>query len=279
MAEGSVLGIRWTIGDVSDAGFEALRLSIQGALRLFGPAAEYVVCVNTLSPGEAMRRCGWVPGRVLWRQVTRLLPSWLAAHLDHGFAQGAAWKLIPLQVFPHRHELALDNDVILWDVPLAVSRWLSESRSCLVAEDVQAAFGQFAAFCEPYPRNLGIRGLPPGFDLARHMQRVLERARGPLGSELDEQGLQLAALQSAGPVHVVPIDEVSICSPFPPHLPGLGRSGAHFCGLNARSLGWSFEGRPAETYVQAHWQRQRLEVAARVAADPMCSVTSTLGAG
>lgn len=32
-----MLGIRWTIGDVTGAGFEALGLSIEGARRVFAP--------------------------------------------------------------------------------------------------------------------------------------------------------------------------------------------------------------------------------------------------
>ena len=31
------LGVRWTTGDASARGFEALRLSLWGAFRLFGP--------------------------------------------------------------------------------------------------------------------------------------------------------------------------------------------------------------------------------------------------
>lgn len=37
------VGVRWTIGDVSDEGFEALRLSVWGAFRLFGEDAVYAV--------------------------------------------------------------------------------------------------------------------------------------------------------------------------------------------------------------------------------------------
>lgn len=41
-------GIRWTIGDVHPLGVEALRLSIWGAWKLFGPAAKYAVCANSV---------------------------------------------------------------------------------------------------------------------------------------------------------------------------------------------------------------------------------------
>jgi hypothetical protein len=259
-----MLGIRWTIGDVTDAGFEALRLSIEGARRVFAPDTRLSVYVNTLSVAEAQQRCGPVSAAVEWHDATPAVPPWLRPYLDDGFAEGVAWKLAPLQAFPEMHELALDNDVILWELPPAIARWLQEKDTCLVAEDVRACFGKLARLCGPEARNLGIRGLPPRFDLERAMRGVLEQHPGKLTSELDEQGLQLAALTSARSIHVVALGDVTICSPFPPHLPNLGRCGAHFCGLNAKSLGWKLEGRPAELFVREHWLALRDAVATRV---------------
>ncbi|WP_394827927.1 hypothetical protein [Pendulispora albinea] len=265
------LGIRWTIGDVSDAGFEALRWSIEGAHRVF-PDAERVVYVNTLATAEARRRCGPVTGLVAWRSATHEVPRWLAAHLDDGFAEGVAWKLAPVRAFPDRHELSLDNDVILWSLPAAIASWLRDEGSCLLAEDVRACFGRFAPQCGNEPRNLGIRGLPPGFDLEQAMQRVLAQWPGKLASELDEQGLQVAAIGSGAPTHVVPLRDVTICSPFPPHLPRLGACGAHFCGVNTKKLGWTVDGRSAERVLHDHWAALRGAVAARATrAHPACS--------
>lgn len=259
-----MLGIRWTIGDVTDAGFSALRLSITGAHRVFGPAARLAVYVNTIGVAQARRRCGPLPAAVEWHDASAALPRWLLPHVDEGLAEGVAWKLAPLQAFPEHHELALDNDVILWAMPPAISRWLAEPDACLVAEDVRACFGRFHELCPAAPRNLGIRGLPPRFDLETAMLGVLARRPVRLTSELDEQGLQLAALGTARAVHVVSVDDVTICSPFPPHLPHLGRCGAHFCGLNARDLGWSLEGRPATHWVREHWRAHEPTVTARV---------------
>jgi hypothetical protein len=82
---------------------------------------------------------------------------------------------------------------------------------------------------------------------------------------LDEQGLQTAVLQRHDPF-VVNNTEVSICSPFPPHVRSLGRCGAHFVGLNAKSLPWKYEGRPAVEYIREHWTarlpmiREKIEI-------------------
>jgi hypothetical protein len=258
------LGLRWTIGDVSERGFEALRLSLFGARRIFGPAASYVVCVNTIPVALARAKTGAVPPEVVWRDTTGELPGFLRRRLDTGMAEGVAWKLAPVRLFPDRYELSLDNDCVLWEIPDEVRRWLYGEPGALVAEDVRACFGRFADLCGEAPRNLGMRGLPPGFDFEAALARLLEERPGPLASELDEQGLQLAALSRLGRLYVVGVSEVTICSPFPPHLPYLGRAGAHFVGLNARRLGWSLEGRPAEEHTLESWLRLRGEVYARV---------------
>lgn len=259
------LGVRWTIGDVSPRGFEALRLSIHGARQAFGPQARYVVYVNSVPLAEARARTGRVPDDVDWREAPVEPPPVLREHLDAGMAEGVAWKFAPLQAFDDRHELALDNDVILWRMPAAVRDWLDGPPDArLVAEDVAAGHGAFADLCGPEPRNSGIRGTPVGFDLGDALGRVLTRSPVQLGSELDEQGLQVAALSLGGPPLVVRTEDVTICSPFWPHQPHLGRCGAHFVGLNTREIPWRYYDRPATEVRIEHWEQRRPELYARV---------------
>ncbi|MBC6982682.1 hypothetical protein [Caulobacter sp. 17J80-11] len=250
------LGVRWTIGDVSPAGFEALQISVASAVRLFGRETAYAVVVNGMSPAEAARRTGDVPDEVAWLSAPKLPPDVLAPYLGAGMAEGTAWKFAPLHVFPDRHELALDNDVILWEAPEAVRRWLEEGdpHARVIAADVKPAHGRFADLCGPEPRNSGIRGTPPGFDLGEALGRVLAMKPEVLHSELDEQGLQIAALSLDRPPLVVTTEEVSICSPFHPHQPQPGRCGAHFVGLNARDLPWRWYDRPATEVRLEHWR-------------------------
>ncbi|HEU4560529.1 MAG TPA: hypothetical protein VFS20_21945 [Longimicrobium sp.] len=261
------VGIRWTIGNVADDGFEALRLAAWGAWRVFGPGAEYTVCVNTISVDEARRRTGPVPWKVRWMAATGRLPEWVLPHVDAGnVVEGKAWKFDPFRVYRDRWEISFDNDVILWEMPGAIRAWLSEGHPerCLIAADVAPAQNAFARWAGSEPRNAGIRGIPPGFDLAAQMQEILAESPVVTGSELDEQGLQVAAVNRATPAAVVPVEEVSICSPFPPHLPGLGSAGAHFVGLNEHALPWSYSDRPAIECVREHWQRLRGELYERV---------------
>jgi hypothetical protein len=258
------IGIRWTVGDVSPLGFEALRLSLWGAHRVFGPDAALAVCVNSISLDDARHSTGPVPAPVEWR-VAGEVPEFLRSHLDDSMAEGVAWKLAPLRLFPDRYELSLDNDCILWEMPDAVGAWLEdEDPCCLIAADVTLAHGSFTTLTRPEPRNTGIRGLPPHYNLGAALATVLERHPVPLRSELDEQGLQVVALDLDKPAHVVAVDDVTICSPFWPHQPRLGRTGAHFVGLNSRELPWMYYDRPATECVEENWRHHRPELYSRV---------------
>ena len=255
------VAVRWTIGDVSDAGFDALRLSVWGARRVFGPDAWLVICVNNVPLREARARTGPLPKGVGWQDATGMVPNFIRPHLDQGMADGVGWKFAGLRLFPQRYEISLENDCILWSMPPSIRRWLEErSGECLVAEDMRPYYGQFTDLCGPEPRNTGIRGLPPGYDFARALKQVLAARPVVMASEWDEQGLEIAALGLDVPPAVVTADEVSTCSPFPPHLPHLGSCGAHFVGLNARSFPWQYDGRPAVEVRRDHWRGLREEV-------------------
>jgi hypothetical protein len=228
-----MLGIRWTIGDVSPRAFAALRASLWGAWRLFGRASRYRVYVHAVAVDDARRRCGETPGAVEWCAADAQLAPWLARFVDRGMAQGAAWKLVPVRAFPDEHELALDPGVILWDIPPAVRGWLEGATRFVLAEDARPSFGRFAGLCGERPLDSGIRGIPPDFDLAAALAQLLARSPGTLETELDEQGLQVAALVSSGTTAVVAREDVPLCSPAPPHMLHLGRSGVHFVGYDA----------------------------------------------
>lgn len=257
------LAVRWTIGDVSAQGFEALRLSVESVIRLFGQDTFYVICVNSVSIDTARARTGKIPDFVWWRDTASELPDFLKDRFDRNMSEGVGWKFAPLRISPDRHELSLDNDVILWDIPQSLHQWLAQTERCLIAEDVQRYLGQFDSFCPQGSYNSGIRGLPPNFEFGAAVESVLLEHEHRLGrqaklaSELDEQGLQVAAVSRYNPPLVVPVDEVTICSPFWPKRPNLGRCGAHFVGLNARHLPWNYYDRPALHWIHDHWNHYR----------------------
>ena len=277
------LAIRWTIGNVRDRGFEMLRLSITCATKLFGPSAKYLVCVNELTVREAQRRTGPVPSGVGWQAVTRAdLAPQLLPWAEESCIEGMGWKLAPLRTFPDRYELAIDNDVILWDVPDGLHRWLADPSAYMLAEDADRCFGAFDAQCSTALTNLGvrglnagIRGLPPSVDLGQALTLALTEADADsrrltgkpldLSGEIEEQGLQAAAMARlpellGGTLHVVQLAEVNLSSPFWPKTPNFGTCGAHFIGMNARHIPWDYYDRPADNWLADHWAQSRPEL-------------------
>ena len=260
------IGIRWTVGDVSESGFEALRLSIWSAWNLFPEGTRFAVCVNTISTGEAQRRTGEIPGSVEWVDANGLVPAWLKARVDAEMAEGVAWKLAPVRLFPNCYEISLDNDVILWRIPDVMQVWLTSSdpNGVIMAEDLERAFGQFSNICDSRPVNSGIRGLPPGFDYEQRLRAMLQQSGILLRSELDEQGLQAAVLGQSELV-LISTSDVTICSAFPMHQHYLGHCGAHFVGLNPRTLPWtSADGRPMHEPIREAWRKHSQTIAGAV---------------
>ncbi len=201
-----------------------------------------------------MARTGELPAGVSWLDISDQIPKWFASYVGQGMAEGVAWKLAPVRVFPSAFELSLDNDVILWAIPPAIKDWLEsgDQDACLMAADMLPALGQFSALCSNRALNSGIRGLPPGFDFETRLQAMLLETGIILESELDEQGLQAATLLQSK-LFVVGTEDVSICSPFPMHQQHLGRCGAHFVGLNPKYTPWTLEGRPAHEVIRERW--------------------------
>ena len=271
------LTLRWTIGNVHDRGFEMLRLSIGCAFRLFGSAATYVVCVNSLPSAEVRQRTGPLPALVQWIEVTRRdLPGFLKESFDERMIEGMGWKLAPLRINPEDYELSIDNDCILWGLPEGMSQWLRSTDGCLIAEDVERCLGRFDRLCPPGKFNAGIRGLVPGVDLREALRFVLAQVRFQsrksfrLFEEIDEQGLQVAAICSLQPLFLVRADEVSLCSPFWPRSPKFGKCGAHLIGMNTRHLSWNYYDRPADLWLEEHWQSVRSSLY-RIAKLPLSS--------
>ena len=260
------IGVRWTIGHVHPLGFDALRLSVWGAWKLFGPAAKYVVCVNSVPLAQAQEMAGPLPPPVRWREASGELPGWMQPHLTQEMTEGTSWKLAPVRLFPGAFEVSLDNDCILWRLPPALHRWIADPsrQSTAIAADTRRMLGSFSGHCAPGSYNAGIRGLPPRLDLEQRLWELLAGRTEPLDSELEEQGLQVAAVTGARQCHVVELDDVAICSPFPDHCQQLGRCGAHFVGLNAWELPWQWQGRPASSWTREFWLRHREKIARRV---------------
>jgi hypothetical protein len=232
----SSLVIRWTIGDGSARAFDCLSLSISGARRLFGPAADYVVCVNTIPVDEARRRLGNWPAELCFAQCGyRYVPAWMRDHIDPRCGHSAVWRLAPVRVAPACLELSLDGDVILWRIPPAIEEWISDEAGCVTAQSSRRPLGKFAGFCGERSCDAAVRALPPGFAYEASLRRLIAEHPVLLDCEDDEYGLQAAALERQHGMRHVTAQEVRLCAPFAAAAPELGSHGAHFPGIGDKS--------------------------------------------
>jgi hypothetical protein len=186
------LCVRWTISDVGPFGLEALRLSIWGAFRAFGPRARYVVCVQGLAATRARALLGATPDGVDFYGVDpSRLPRWLARE---GVTARAAARFAPPSIDPDRAELALDRSCVLLQAPAAMLAWLRDPdpRACIVLEDDDGA------------PSTALRGVGVGFDLEEALREAQrETPRELRGAEALER-LELHALSLLGPPHRLP---------------------------------------------------------------------------
>lgn len=101
------LVVRWTAGDVSPYGFEALSASVRAACARFGGEADYVICVNSVSGDEAKRRLDRLPANVIWRPMSkRHVSNWIRNFVDPALAEELAWKFAPVRIRPLRSRTA-----------------------------------------------------------------------------------------------------------------------------------------------------------------------------
>ena len=236
-----------------------------GRVRLFGARAEYVVCVNSVPLPLARERTGRVPGAVRWYDASSDVPSFLRAHFDAGMAEGVGWKFAPLRLFPERHEIALDNDCILWALPPSLRAWLERepSEACLLAEDVRSCFGQFAETAGRNHATAASAACRPTSASSARYARCWKHTPCACAPSSTSKGCKPQRWH-------VPVRSRSSHSPRSrsrPRFPRISPSpAAAACtsGLNAKRIRWRVGGRAAEDMLREHYARLLPFVRARI---------------
>lgn len=211
---------RWTIGNTTKDGYECLILSIESFLKFYD--ADVVVCHNCPAINLAT-----ISGR--FPLVDQTL------HLDCGPKPiGVAWKLYPPRLFPDRHEICIDNDIIFNARIKEIDQFFESSSTLLLAGDSRT-YGRFEKHVPAqFMINSGIYGMPPSFDLERFVKfyagdRWEKNAlyQHDKSETFDEQGLVALALLSHAYYIIIPNTVVTNCEY---HLNE--GAGYHFIGLN-----------------------------------------------
>lgn len=210
--------VRWTIGNVKPAGYDCLAISIENFKNLYD--VEIVVCHNCdLSKINHLSGVNFYDQRQDWK----IKPK------------GVSWKLYPPRLDLYRHELLIDNDIIIEEKIDEIDKFFN-SDCTLLLEDITRTYGKFENHVPPnYCINSGIYGMPPGFDLKKYVNFYVKdwelNATGQHSASktFDEQGLVAFSLLNYPSFAIIPNTSVTICEQDFKKSKGM-----HFIGLNRR---------------------------------------------
>jgi hypothetical protein len=207
--------VRWTIGPVSNEGFHCLHLSIQSFLSCYD--VEPVICHNQLTPLQREQIHSW--GYHTCDQQSRISSSVIAP-------MGVAWKLYPPRLDPSRHELFIDNDLIITKPIEEITKFFSADTP-LVMEGDNRLYGQYDKFIPPnFIINSGLFGLPPHFDFQLNKSWEINCPERPLSLTWDEQGFVAAILCEHKPL-LISNETITNCE-----TTLIKSDGMHFVGVN-----------------------------------------------
>lgn len=217
---------RWTIGKVNKCGLDILVESVRRMRVLYD--FEYVICHNNLSPRDlsTLEQC-----KVRLVDQNQYLDS--VKYPPDGKCP-ACWKLFPPRLAIDRHELFMDNDIVLFKQVPEINEFLSRKNVALV---YQGKFGLHGSYRLPQwvSVNSGIFGLPPSFDFSQEINNKIK----PWADRFDDQGLVGSILTSLCQYVVVPQCRVPIMEPswnitnwFSDMVKNVQMCGIHFVGGN-----------------------------------------------
>lgn len=216
---------RWTIGPVSQSGFECLKLSI--ASFLLHHDAKPVVCYNC----GREQLDGYVPSNVTLFDQTHYCETSIPP-------KGVAWKLYPPRLYPDDHELCIDNDIVFLAAIPEIDIFY-KGDCTLLLEGNSRHYGRFESHVPPgYRINSGVYGMPPGFNFQKYInfhvrQDWEENAYGihAASKTFDEQGIVATSLLSNDKFVIIPEESLTNCQNQ--LIPG---KALHFVSLNRNKV-------------------------------------------
>lgn len=194
---------RYTLGNVSRTGLIVLKESIKLMQKLYD--FEICVCFNQVSSYHVefvkdlgVKSCEAVPHSLS-----------ISAEVEN-------WKLYPPRLSLDVHELVIDNDYLLTKRLEEIDLFLASDNLFLVSEDNDKNYGQFTPFVDyRFGLNSGLYGMPPGYDFAADIERLLVQYEITKWSpRFDDQGL-ISCLFLNKPHVMVPLWKVPfVCSNY-----------------------------------------------------------------
>lgn len=217
--------VRWTIGDVRPDGYRCLVKSINSFKELY--KVEIVICYN----------CSYenIPSELL---AYNLIDQSQHIGSIQANPKGVSWKLYPPRLDINRHELFIDNDLIIKEKIPQIDHFFENNCTILLAETGRT-YGRFENYVPPDKCiNSGLFGLPPKFNLQNFLNfyvgaewQTNAHNEYAQSQTWDEQGLIAFALLTHPDYVIIPETEVSNCE-----YNLTDGKGYHFIGLNRRAF-------------------------------------------
>jgi len=184
--------LRWTIGGTTNNGYKCLSLSIRTMLKLYKDTFDYYVCYNN-SNVQQLREI------ISNKPITIIKQTWDDCPLPIDFLKNkgtSLWKFCPSRLDINRHEIIMDNDIVIVKNVDEIDQFLSQSDVALLVEDPIKYQGEYKYFFISDKYNAGFIGLPPKYDLAQDLYSTwLENGSNPIVNQQDEQGLATATIK------------------------------------------------------------------------------------
>lgn len=211
--------IRFTLGPVSSLGLSIFGECVRTFTKTY-PEADYVICHNGVDDLSYISTLGI-------RLHKQDMSGWNETPYD---PKWCAWKLYPPRLALDKHELFVDNDIVLCSRVPEIDLFFRSSVP-LVSEARYRRYGKYERFVKPDVLvNGGIFGVPPHFDFcsAIHKLQGNDVERGYTGW-YDEQGM-VAAILATDDTIVIPRSSVLLVERDEPFVPGM--NGYHFANAN-----------------------------------------------
>lgn len=194
---------RYTLGPVKDLGLLILKESIR-KLKSIYPEVDIVICYNQLNEKQ-------------FNFIKKLKVN-LYEQKYNGIGYKPTvenWKMYPQRLDITKHEIVMDNDIVLFERLEEIDNFLNSNNSTLIAEDTSRNLGKYDRFLKlKNGLNCGIFGMPPGFDFSLKINEMCEKDTIKKWTKrYDDQGIISAAMNNHPYCIIIPLKKLPILSP------------------------------------------------------------------
>lgn len=177
---------RWTVGPIKEEGIKCLFQSVKSVRRLY-PEAELLICHNQISE----QRISQLSDLKIELVDQSKIHSELIQEIPEGYRFD--WKLVPTRLRPNKHEIFIDNDIVILKRVPEIDLFLNRDDLVLICQGLNGCHGIFESKVGKGLRvNAGMFGLHPNFDFGSKLKNIMNGQT--LDGHFDEQGLIAATL-------------------------------------------------------------------------------------